>query len=274
VSGDALALGAADEATVAAEPAGRADAEAGPLAADFAADGSPWLFGGSLVLLSQATISVSAHADRSDRAELMARWDNTTSPIYKARGRARVLPTCVGTRKGTWLVLVLASGCNSWAGTRLALVDVDGRPGLECAPPLAYEPEIGCREAGAYYNLELRHEDRMSDALVLEGSSYYVDGSAFARFDAPPDDIADFKDIAVGRTQVHRGPHDLSVLFNYRGRGNGVFAYMKGYRFEVRSSHRFFIDSGSMMRLVVQAHERGDPTTALEERPAVTFRVE
>jgi hypothetical protein len=150
------------------------------------------------------------------------------------------------------------------------LADSDGMPGLECAAPLAFEPEVGCH-AGGRFNTELVHEDRMSAGFVLDDASYALDRSVIARFDAPPNDVPGEKDIAIARAHVSPGAHTLSVLLHYRGHGVGVFSYLSGYRFEVRSSHAF-THAGGALRLVVSAHEQGAPTTPLEERPHVSFR--
>ena len=58
---------------------------------------------------------------------------------------------------------------------------------------------------------------------------------------------------------------------NLQGNGYGVFSYLRGYRFEVRSSHSFTAVEGKTMQLQVVAYEKGGVTTPLEERPAVRY---
>jgi len=56
-----------------------------------------------------------------------------------------------------------------------------------------------------------------------------------------------------------------------RGHGYGVFAYLKGYRFKVRSTYTFAVPEGRISTLYVVGYEKGGPTTPLEERPAVRY---
>jgi hypothetical protein len=63
------------------------------------------------------------------------------------------------------------------------------------------------------------------------------------------------------------GAHVLLVQLTLRGHGEGVFSYLKGYTFKVRSSHTFWVKPG----LVVATHARERPGVPLEQRPFVHF---
>ncbi len=56
-----------------------------------------------------------------------------------------------------------------------------------------------------------------------------------------------------------------------RGHGYGVFSYLRGYKFQVPSSHTFTITEGKTLKLDVVAWEKGDVTTALEQRPSIRY---
>ena len=45
--------------------------------------------------------------------------------------------------------------------------------------------------------------------------------------------------------------------------GYGVFSYLKGYHFKVRSSHTFTAAEGKLTELTVNAYEKGNLTTAV-----------
>ena len=70
------------------------------------------------------------------------------------------------------------------------------------------------------------------------------------------------------------GDHSLTTNLEYRGHGYGIFSYLKGYRFRVRSSHTFSAPEGRRVSVRVVAYEKGGPTAPLEERPAVRYVVE
>jgi hypothetical protein len=83
--------------------------------------------------------------------------------------------------------------------------------------------------------------------------------------------LADQKEIPIFNGSIPPGDHTLLVLVNLQGNGYGVFSYLRGYRFEVRSSHSFTATEGKTITLQALAYEKGGVTTPLEERPAIRY---
>jgi hypothetical protein len=83
--------------------------------------------------------------------------------------------------------------------------------------------------------------------------------------------LAEQTEIPIFSGSVPPGDHTLQVLVNLQGNGYGVFSYLRGYRFEVRSSHSFTALEGKTLNLQAVAYEKGGVTTPLEERPAVRY---
>ena len=83
--------------------------------------------------------------------------------------------------------------------------------------------------------------------------------------------LSDIEDDVIYDQMLSPGPHQLSVLYVYRGKTWGVFQYMKSYTFRVESGYDFIIDAGKAAELTVTAAEAGDFFTPYEERPTVTF---
>lgn len=67
------------------------------------------------------------------------------------------------------------------------------------------------------------------------------------------------------------GNHAIAIQLELAGQGYGVFAYMQGYRFKVRSSHDFESPDGKTLNLKVVAYEEGRATKPMRERPALRF---
>jgi hypothetical protein len=61
------------------------------------------------------------------------------------------------------------------------------------------------------------------------------------------------------------------VNLEYRGHGYGIFSYLKGYRFRVRSNYSFSAPEGKAITIRVVGYEKGGPTAPLEERPAIRY---
>ena len=50
-----------------------------------------------------------------------------------------------------------------------------------------------------------------------------------------------------------------------------MFSYLRGYRFEVKSSHSFTVTEGKTIQLEAVAWEKGGVTTPLEQRPTIRY---
>ena len=67
------------------------------------------------------------------------------------------------------------------------------------------------------------------------------------------------------------GEHVLQVLLQLRGEGVGDYTYLRGYRFEVKSSHQFRVPENRPISVEVVAWEKGGCTTPIEQRPAIRY---
>ena len=115
------------------------------------------------------------------------------------------------------------------------------------------------------FNNELSSAFRVTRVLiVLDGAVQYnkTDQSGA---------LAEQAEIPILNGSVPPGDHTLQVLVNLQGNGYGVFSYLRGYRFEVRSSHSFTAVEGKTISLQAVAYEKGGVTTPLEERPTIRY---
>ena len=118
---------------------------------------------------------------------------------------------------------------------------------------------------------EVVFENDMSSAFRLKRIVALYDGAPLATKTDERDTIGDQKEIPLYAELVQPGDHTLQVLLEYQGNGYGIFSYLKGYKFEVRSSRSFTAIEGKTLQLRVVGYEQGGPTTPLEERPAVRY---
>jgi hypothetical protein len=84
--------------------------------------------------------------------------------------------------------------------------------------------------------------------------------------------LADQKEIPVFTGSVPPGDHTVQILLNFQGNGYGIFTYLRGYKFEVKSSHSFTVVEGKALSVTATALEKGGVTTPLEQRPAMEWR--
>lgn len=118
---------------------------------------------------------------------------------------------------------------------------------------------------------EIVFQNDMSSAFRLRRVVALYDGAPLASKTDERDQIGDQKEIPLYAELVQPGDHTIQILLEYQGNGYGIFSYLKGYKFEVRSSRSFTAIEGKTLQLRVVGYEQGGPTTPLEERPAVRY---
>jgi hypothetical protein len=123
--------------------------------------------------------------------------------------------------------------------------------------------------AGSRSEISLHNE--MSSAFRLTRALIVLDGAVQYNRTDDTGALADQKDIPVFSGSVPPGDHTVSVLLNFQGNGYGVFTYLRGYKFEVKSSHSFTSVEGKTLALTATALEKGGVTTPLEQRPGIEW---
>lgn len=120
----------------------------------------------------------------------------------------------------------------------------------------------------------ITHANKMGGSFRMSRLVYALDGQqVFARVDEDTSKLNDLKSIDIFTGPIAPGNHTISVLVEYHGNGYGVFAYLKQYKFTVRSSHTFTATEGKETQVTVEGYENGGITTQLRDRPAIDFKV-
>ena len=120
----------------------------------------------------------------------------------------------------------------------------------------------------------LVHINRMGSSFRLNRLVYALDGTQiFARTAETNQNLYKTKSFDVLTGPISPGSHTISVLAIYKGHGYGVFKYLTKYTFTVRSSHTFTAAEGKATRIEAVGFEKGGPTTPLDKRPAIDFKV-
>lgn len=118
------------------------------------------------------------------------------------------------------------------------------------------------------------HQNDMGAAFVLESVSYALDGAPIYTKNDTTGDLNDQDRIELFNGSIVPGNHNLSVQLVYRGSGYGVFSYLRGYTFRIKSSYAFTAEEGKITSVSVVGYEKGGITTDLQDRPAVRYDVE
>jgi hypothetical protein len=115
------------------------------------------------------------------------------------------------------------------------------------------------------------HENRMSSSFKLVKAVYALDGAPIFNQADEEGQLAAREQFDVYNGSIIPGEHTITVNLEYRGHGYGVFSYLQGYRFRVRSSYTFTAPEGKAVTVRVVGYEKGGPTAPLEERPAIRY---
>jgi hypothetical protein len=116
------------------------------------------------------------------------------------------------------------------------------------------------------------HENKMSASYKLVKVVYALDGAPIFNRTDEEGGLGDQTEFEVYNGSIVPGEHTLTANLEYRGHGYGIFSYLKGYRFKVRSSYTFTAPEGKAVEVRVVGYEKGGPTAPLEERPAVRYQ--
>ena len=116
------------------------------------------------------------------------------------------------------------------------------------------------------------HENRMSSSYRLVKAVYALDGAPIFNKADEDGSLAEREEFQVYNGSIVPGEHTLTVNLEYRGHGYGIFSYLKGYRFKVRSNYSFTAPEGRAVQVRVVGYEKGGPTAPLEERPAIRYQ--
>lgn len=119
---------------------------------------------------------------------------------------------------------------------------------------------------------EINFHNEMSSAFRLVRALFVLDGAVQYNRQDDTGALADQKDIPIYSGSITPGDHTMSALLTFQGNGYGVFTYLRGYKFEVKSSHSFTAVEGKTLGLTATAYESGGVTTPLQDRPKIEWK--
>ena len=117
----------------------------------------------------------------------------------------------------------------------------------------------------------LSHDNKMGSSYRLVKAVYALDGAPIFNKADEEGALGDAEQFDVYSGSILPGEHTLTVTLEYRGHGYGIFSYLKGYRFKVKSNYTFTALEDKRLELRAVGYEKGGPTAPLEERPAIRF---
>ncbi len=118
------------------------------------------------------------------------------------------------------------------------------------------------------------HRNEMGSSFKLEKVTYSLDGTPIRTLVDQDGSLDEQEEVEILSGPIVPGNHSLSVVMVYRGNGYGIFTYLRGYVFNLRSSHTFHAEEGKLVRVKAVGYEKGGMTTDLKDRPDIRFDTE
>jgi len=118
-------------------------------------------------------------------------------------------------------------------------------------------------------------DNDMSRMFKLESFSLTLDGALIFNKTDQNGDLNRQRIVEVlPKSNLVAGNHNVSIYLIYAGSGGGIFSYLEGYKFKMKSNYTFTTEEGKVTSIKVVAYEKGGITTDLKERPTLRFDVE
>ncbi len=118
---------------------------------------------------------------------------------------------------------------------------------------------------------EVIYRNQMSSAFRLVKVLFVIDGTVQLNKADDTGLLADQKEMSIFNGSIPPGDHTVQVVLNFQGNGYGVFTYLRGYKFEVKSAHSFTTAEGKTLVLTATSLEKGGVTTPIEQRPTIEW---
>ncbi|NOZ85819.1 MAG: dihydrolipoamide acetyltransferase [Deltaproteobacteria bacterium] len=118
------------------------------------------------------------------------------------------------------------------------------------------------------------HSNEMGGSFKLISASYYLDGAPIYKKVDTEGKLDKEKSLQVFAGNVVPGPHLISVQLQYVGYGYGIFSYLNGYKFKIKSSYSFNAEEGKITNIKVVGYEKGGLAVDIKDRPSVRYDVQ
>ena len=116
------------------------------------------------------------------------------------------------------------------------------------------------------------HRNEMGATFRLKKMHYFIDGAPLRQeVDETGEALSSKEEIELFSGNIIPGNHQITVNLIYQGHGYGVFSYLNGYTFRIKSSYTFRAEEGKESVLRIVAFEKGGPLVELKDRPSVRY---
>jgi hypothetical protein len=117
------------------------------------------------------------------------------------------------------------------------------------------------------------HKNKLGPRFKLKRAMYSLDGSRVFNESREGGGLKKSNEIKVFDSSVTAGNHNISILLEYEGGPVGIFSYMKGYQFKVRSSCPFDAQEGKATMIEIQAVRGGGAFKDMKDKADIRCKI-
>jgi len=119
--------------------------------------------------------------------------------------------------------------------------------------------------------LALYHRNELGSSYVLVSAAYTLDGAPLYTKVDETGDLNEREEFVFFDQRIVPGQHQMSVQYELRGHGYGIFAYLEGMRVKLRASYSFQVEPGKATTVKAIVFERDGITLEFKDKPNVRF---
>lgn len=120
--------------------------------------------------------------------------------------------------------------------------------------------------------LVLVHENDLGLGFKLDHVVYYLDNNKIYYADNDGGQLSGKDRFLIYDGALVPGNHILKVEMTYAGAG-GVFTYVDGYKFDVKSSFTFFASKGKILQVNATGYSKGGAFAEYDRKPGIKYRL-
>jgi hypothetical protein len=120
--------------------------------------------------------------------------------------------------------------------------------------------------------LVLVHENEIGMGYDLVRVIYYLDNNKVYFADNDNGQLGSKSRFLIYDGAIVPGNHVLKVEMNYAGSG-GLFTYVEGYAFDVKSSFTFFASKGKILQVNATGYSKGGAFAEYDKKPGIKYRL-
>ena len=105
-------------------------------------------------------------------------------------------------------------------------------------------------------SVSILHKNAVGSMFRLDSAVFYLDDNEVFKQEDSPEGL-ETPDIKIYEGSVAPGSHNLSVFYVFKGKGYGLFSYLKEYTFKLNKDCPFSVEEGSMVEITSSAADKG-----------------